>query len=119
MTAGQTEAKELLAQAVDHHKAGRLADAEELYKRVVQVDPAAADAWYLLGAMADETGQSETALRYLDEALKLAPDTGQFHYSRAMTAAIRNRLAAPAEFVLQDAAIQRMRELASLNFSSL
>jgi hypothetical protein len=39
--------------------------------------------------------------------------------SGAMTAAIRNRLAAPGEFVLQDAEIQRLRELASLNFSSL
>lgn len=86
----------MLAQAVDHHKAGRLADAEELYKRVLHLDPAAADAWYLLGAMADETGQSETALQYLDEALKLAPDNGQFHYSRGVALQNLDQLEAAA-----------------------
>ena len=96
MTAGQSEAKELLAQAVDQHKAGRLADAEELYKRILHMDPTAADAWYLLGAMADEAGQSETALRYLDEALKLAPHNGQFYYSRGLALQNLDQLKAAA-----------------------
>lgn len=84
MMAGQTKSQKLLAEAIQQHKAGRLADAGELYQRVLQTDPASTDAWYLLGMLADQAGQPASALHYIAEALKIAPDNGQFHYSRGV-----------------------------------
>ena len=72
----QTESQKLLAEAVRQHKAGRLADAEKLYQRVLQTDPASCDAWYLLGMLADQAGQPASALQHIARALKIAPDNG-------------------------------------------
>jgi tetratricopeptide (TPR) repeat protein len=38
-----------LAQAMDHHRAGRLAQAEELYRQLLQAGPSDADVWCYLG----------------------------------------------------------------------
>lgn len=84
LMAGPTKSQRLLAKAVQQHKAGRLNDAEKLYQRVLQADPACADACYLLGMLADEVGQPANALQHIAAALKIAPGNGQFHYSRGV-----------------------------------
>lgn len=78
---GRTKTEELLARAIQMHQAGQLADAEILYQQILQADPAAADAWYLLGMLADQSGQPEVAVHYIGEALKIAPHNGHFHYN--------------------------------------
>ncbi|NNJ94388.1 MAG: tetratricopeptide repeat protein [Halobacteria archaeon] len=52
------------------------AEAGQLLEAVVATDPTRALAWYLLGSLADETGDTDTAIRHYTTALGHEPDHG-------------------------------------------
>jgi tetratricopeptide (TPR) repeat protein len=60
--------------AVEHHQAGRLADAESIYWRVLEVDPENRDALHLLGLIAHQTGNYELAVQLIGRAILRGPD---------------------------------------------
>jgi len=66
---------------IEHQKAGRLAEAEACYQDVLRGQPERADAWHLLGVIALERDQFETAHEYIGRAIELAPNTANFHNS--------------------------------------
>jgi predicted O-linked N-acetylglucosamine transferase (SPINDLY family) len=66
--------------AVSHHQAGRLAEAEGIYRQVVAQQPNHVDALYLLGVLAAQAGNSETAMELLRRAIHLKPDYAEAHY---------------------------------------
>ena len=43
---------EALAIALQHHQAGQLPQAEQIYRQILEVEPNHADAWHLLGVLA-------------------------------------------------------------------
>jgi tetratricopeptide (TPR) repeat protein len=63
----------LLSHATLHHREGRLAHAEQGYRRIVEANPAHAEAWGLLGLLLLQSGQSAAALALLDRSLRLRP----------------------------------------------
>ncbi len=63
----------LLRQAVACHQRGEVAEAERLYRRVLQRDPKRADAHNLLGLLARQRGDAAAALRHTGQALALRP----------------------------------------------
>lgn len=63
----------LFAQGLAAHQAGRLGEAEGLYRRVLQADPRHAEALRLLGLIALVSGQAGAAAALISEASKLAP----------------------------------------------
>jgi tetratricopeptide (TPR) repeat protein len=64
---------ELLQQAVSHHQHGELAEAESLYRRVLQQEPEHAQALNLLGVVAAQTGRGELAVALLRRAVAAHP----------------------------------------------
>ena len=68
-----------LAIAVQHHQAGRLAAAEQIYRRVLAVDPNHVDVLHFLGVIANQTGKHELAVEYLERAIALRGDDATFH----------------------------------------
>lgn len=60
--------------ALDHHQAGRVAEAEDIYRRILNADPEHADAMELLGVLAAQTGRFGAAGRILRLAVALRPD---------------------------------------------
>jgi SAM-dependent methyltransferase len=66
----------LLATAIRHHQAGRLAEAERGYRDVLTIDQHHADALHWLGVVASQRGDQIEALRYLRQALTLRPKSG-------------------------------------------
>ena len=56
---------EALAIAVQHHQAGQLQAAEQIYRQILAVDPNQADALHLLGVIASQTGQHEVAVEFI------------------------------------------------------
>ncbi|KAA0598590.1 tetratricopeptide (TPR) repeat protein [Azospirillum lipoferum] len=60
--------------ALDHHQAGRLAEAEDIYRRILGADPEYADALELLGVLAAQTGRLAEATRCLRLAVALRPE---------------------------------------------
>jgi tetratricopeptide (TPR) repeat protein len=63
----------LLLQGWQHHQAGRLRQAEEVYRQIVHSSPGHADAWGLLGAAAYAQGRLQEAADSLGHALRLRP----------------------------------------------
>ncbi len=52
-------------------QAGRVAEAERLYAQIVQADPAYADAWFLYGTVALQSGRPAEAIPRFEAALRL------------------------------------------------
>ncbi len=72
---------ETLRQAVEHHRAGRLAEAEQLYRAILRVQPRQPDANHNLGALALSVGNYPAALPFLKAALAAGPDVAQYWLS--------------------------------------
>lgn len=69
---------ELLNEAVQHHQAGRLKQAQTLYNAILQEVPDHADSLHLLGVIASQVGQLEAAVTLIRKAIDKSP--GQPHY---------------------------------------
>jgi protein O-GlcNAc transferase len=63
----------LLRQALDHHNAGRLAEASGLYGQILQATPDRLDVFYLLAVIAYQTGQYAQAEELIRRALAIVP----------------------------------------------
>jgi tetratricopeptide (TPR) repeat protein len=66
--------QETLAQGWRYHQAGDLPRAEQLYRQAVRIDPANADAPYLLGMACQAQGKLADAAAAFGQALQLRPD---------------------------------------------
>jgi len=73
-------------QALAHHRAGRLQDAEQLYRAILHVLPLQADANHNLGVIARQVGQHAASLSYFKVALSINPANEQYilSYSEAL-----------------------------------
>ena len=65
---------EALAIAIQHHQAGRLQAAEQIYRQILAVEPNHADAIHLFGVIAYQAGKLDQAIRCYRRALELKPD---------------------------------------------
>jgi len=65
------------------HRAGRLQEAEQVYRQVLAASPAHADSLHMLGVIATQCGQPEAALSCFDRAIALKPSIAIFHVNRA------------------------------------
>ena len=66
---------QLLAQAVAHHQAGRVAAARPLYAQIQRAAPGNFDAWHLGGLAALQAGEHGVADAQLARAIQLKPDS--------------------------------------------
>lgn len=67
-----------LQRALRHHEAGRLAEAEDLYRQILRVDPQQPDALHLLGVIALQVGKAAAAIELLEWAVRLRPHIAPF-----------------------------------------
>jgi cytochrome c-type biogenesis protein CcmH/NrfG len=72
---------EALAIAVQHHQAGRLQAAEQIYRQILASAPNFPEAWYLLGMIGYQQGQYAVATDYIGRAIQLRPDYFEAHYN--------------------------------------
>ena len=56
--------------AVQHHQAGRLAEAEAIYRRILTIEPDYFNALHLLGVIAHQRGKHREAIGLIDRATK-------------------------------------------------
>jgi tetratricopeptide (TPR) repeat protein len=71
---------ELLRAAIEHHQAGRLPEAEALYRQVLQAAPDDPDVLHLLGLVYHGAGQLEPAVDLFREAIAIKP-SAPMHYN--------------------------------------
>ena len=70
---------EALAIAIEHHQAGRLQNAEQIYRQILEVDPDHAEALHLLGVIAHQSGRHEQAIEQIERAIRLNGGRSAFH----------------------------------------
>lgn len=71
--------QEALDDALDHHQAGRFAQAEQLYRQILATDSQQPDSLHLLGMIAFQTGRSEEALALIQKAIQLKGNRAAYH----------------------------------------
>src|SRR5262249_22070399 len=76
--------RKLIDDAVIHHRAGRLAEAEAAYRAVLQVVPGHPGTLHNLGVVAGARGDIETAIAHFDAAIAAEPHYAAAHYNRAV-----------------------------------
>jgi predicted O-linked N-acetylglucosamine transferase (SPINDLY family) len=65
--------------AIQHHQAGRLALAAQLYQEIIARDPRHADALRLLGVVAQQSGRHERAVDLLEQAIAVNRRIAEYH----------------------------------------
>jgi predicted O-linked N-acetylglucosamine transferase (SPINDLY family) len=65
--------------ALQHHQAGRLADAEKLYRQILAHRPSHAGAMHYLGLLAHQAGQFDMAVDLIRRSLGLSPEWAEAH----------------------------------------
>ncbi len=69
----------MLGEGLKLHRAGDIAAAEQIYRRMLASDPNQADAWYLLGRTCQASGKNDEAVACHQRALTLRPDFVEAH----------------------------------------
>jgi tetratricopeptide (TPR) repeat protein len=69
-----TTLPQTLQQAVKHHQAGELRQAEQLYRQVLQADPDHVEALHFFGLLAHQVGRPDIAAEAIGRAVRLRPD---------------------------------------------
>ena len=77
-------ADKLFYEAVAHHQAGRLDEAEKLYRRIVAIDPKNSESLHWLGIVNYQSGRYEAAVDLIRRAIGLRSDYTLYHNSLAL-----------------------------------
>ena len=72
---------EILGEAVQHHQSGRLSEAERVYRQIVEIDPAHADALHLLGVLLCQRGLADDAVDYIQRAIAVNNSAAVFQFN--------------------------------------
>lgn len=112
--ASSADIERMLQAAIGHHEAGRLADADAGYRRVIAADPRNVDALHFLGYLLFQRGEHRGAIDLMARSLAVNPANPRAQYNLAMA-----RLAAGEREQAADAfreAIRLQPQLAEAHF---
>jgi tetratricopeptide (TPR) repeat protein len=114
-----SSAKSLLQQAVSHHRAGALAQAESRYRQVLALDERQPDATHNLGAVLSQQGKLSDALPFLLRALDLEAGRPKYWSVCIDTLVAAGRLDRAVEVYRRLIALQPRLAAARLNLGLL
>ncbi len=78
---GMSSQQNILQQALALHRAGRLPQAEALYRQILLVEPNHPDALHFLGVIAQQVGKNDIAVELISRAINRRPDYVEAHYN--------------------------------------
>lgn len=73
--------QDLFQISLEHHRGGRLREAERGYRALIHADPANVDALHWLGVLMLQAGQPADSLPLLEKAATLRPNDAAFQYN--------------------------------------
>jgi protein O-GlcNAc transferase len=83
---------EALTRALALHQAGELAQAAQIYRKIIDVKPNHADALHMLGVLHYQCGHHEEGDRLINQAIALKPDYAEAYYNQGNALWDRQRL---------------------------
>ncbi len=95
-----------LASAVAHHQAGRLAEAEALYRQILTTVPDHPDALHLLGVLAHQTGHAEAAVELIRRAIAMGNRVPEIYTNLGLVLQALGRFDEAAEAFLRVTALR-------------
>jgi hypothetical protein len=94
----------MLGNALEHHRAGRLAEAEQIYLQILTLDAHQADSLHLLGMVAFQYGRHDAAVEMIRRAIAINQNGAAYHSNLGTVLQAQGRL--------EDAAASYERALA-------
>ena len=61
------------AKALQYHQSGQLSSAEEIYRKILRIDPKHSDSLHLMGVIAHQTGKNDIAIDLIKKAIQCKP----------------------------------------------
>ncbi len=95
-----------LQSATQHHAAGRLVDAEVIYRQILKVAPKHLDVLFLQGLVSYQLGKYDIAIEFLGKAIQGNPSSPEYYEY------LGNALEAKGDF---DAAVESYEKVLSIN----
>jgi protein arginine N-methyltransferase 7 len=83
--------------AMEHHQAGRLSQAELVYRQMLQAAPNVAELHSNLGNVLEEQGKLDEAVKCYRKALSIKPDIAELHSNLGLTLKAQGKLDAAVE----------------------
>src|SRR4051812_23764974 len=74
---------EALQMGLQQHRAGRLAEAEAIYRQVLAAEPNNFDGLHLLGLVALQAGHAQVAIELMSRAVQINTNVAQAHINLA------------------------------------
>lgn len=91
-SSGTVFAKQLFAEAIAHHRAGRLSQAEICYQKILTQDPTHADALHLLGVVSYQQARYDRALDCITRAIQRDATKPLYFYNQGLVHQKLNQL---------------------------
>jgi tetratricopeptide (TPR) repeat protein len=118
MAMSAQDARKALQTAIAQHQAGRLTEAEALYRRILAGFPRHPDALHFMGLLAHQHGQHDAALALMDQALREAPGHAPCYSNRGNILLALGRLNEAVASFRQALALDRNLAEAHLNLGN-
>jgi protein O-GlcNAc transferase len=94
---GEGELEQLFRMAVQLHGAGRLAEAERIYRQILEVNAEHVGAIHHLGVIAQQSGRYDAAIELISKAIRLKPDVAEAHSNLGIALMAKWRVAEAIE----------------------
>jgi tetratricopeptide (TPR) repeat protein len=91
MTSPPATTASLVQRGLEHHRAGRLTEAEALYRQALAIAPSDFDALHLLSMIARESGRYDEARDLINQALDVRPDSADALFALGIVLAASGR----------------------------
>ncbi len=85
-----------LAKAIQYHQAGQLNKAEEIYKRIIEVNPDHSESLHLMGVIANQAGKNDIAVKLINKAIRCNPGNSIYYNNLGNALKGQNQLAEAA-----------------------
>jgi tetratricopeptide (TPR) repeat protein len=82
----------MLRNALQHHQAGRLAEAERIYRQILAIDAHEPDSLHLLGMIAYQAGSHEAAVDLIRQAIAINRKQAAYHSNLATVLRAQGKL---------------------------
>lgn len=113
------DCQRLFAEAVAHHQAGHLAEAEKSYRQILSIDSNHADSYHLLGVIAYQVGRFDAALGLIGQALARRDDVAEYHSNFGETLRRLGRFEEALPYMHKALALEPEHTNATINLGAL
>jgi tetratricopeptide (TPR) repeat protein len=74
--------RKALVMANSYYQSGHIKLAENVYNKILEIDPEHPDALYMAGVIARQNGKYDLAANFIKSAIRIAPERAAYHISQ-------------------------------------